>query len=111
MNKMKTVFRVVAAIFALIVLAGPKLSAGEIYRLEASVYVFKHSDFPAARLPAAKTAGESGAFVVRSPATLDFGSDTLSLKGGEFSWSGRNPPERFSLIAVPAMALPPTHQF
>lgn len=101
MNKMRTKISAAAAVVALVLLGGPKLAAGENYQLETSVYVFKNGDFPAAKFPAAKTVGEKGAVVGRSPATVEFGPDTLSLKGGDFSWSGGNPPRRFSLISVP----------
>ena len=108
MNKMKRIFPVVVAVGACLLPGAGRLAAAESYRLESSVYVFKHGDFQSIKLPATMAGGAHEAGVVRSPATVGFDQETLSLNGAGFSWSGgRNPPERFTLIEIPQIITAP----
>lgn len=108
MNKMRKNFLMVVTGVALLLPCTGKLAAGDSYRLDTSVYVFKNSDFQSVKLPAAKGAGDNGAVVVRSPATIEFDQETLSLNGADISWSGgRNPPERFTLVKIPEIITAP----
>jgi len=54
-----------------------------------------------------RAAGEGPRGVVfMAPATAQFDQETLSLDGSSFSWSGgRNPPDRFTLLATPTIPL------
>lgn len=103
-DNMKGQFPLAVTIVALLLPCTGNLAAGESYRLETSIYVFKNGDVQSVKLPAATKAGDNGAVVVRSPASIGFDKETLSLDGADVSWSGgRNPPERFSLIKIPSI--------
>jgi len=96
-----------AALIAL-VLAGRAWGAAEGYRLDAQVYIYRASDFHTVTLPGAKGADPRQVVVIHPPATARFDRDTLELAGDTFAWStGRNPPEKFSRISIPAMVLVP----
>ncbi len=98
----------VVTVVALVLTGAGKLAAGERYRLETSVYVFKDSDFESLKLPVAKETGDHGAVVVHAPATIAFDHESLSLHDAGFSWSGgRNPPERFTLVKTPDIMIGP----
>ena len=100
--------RLVTVVALLLPCAG-KLVAGESYRLESSVFVFKQGDFQSVKLPAEMEKGGKGAVVLRSPATIEFDQEKLSFSGADFSWSGgRNPPERFTLIKIPEVIIGPS---
>lgn len=108
MNKVITNLLVVVTGVALLLPCAENLAAGESYRLETSIYVFKNSDFQSVKVPVAKEASGNGAVVVRSPATIEFDQETLSLDGADILWSGgRNPPERFTLIKIPEIIAGP----
>ena len=73
------------------------------------VYVFRNSDFRDVRVEASvggsaegkASAGDGHAMVARSPSTIHFDDETLSLKGSEFKWStGDAPPATVSLVSV-----------
>jgi hypothetical protein len=93
---------------ALLLVAGARLSAGDQYKLETDTYVFRNSDFQTVTVAGDSGANEKRPRFIRSPATIRFDRETLSLEGSHFAWNGgRNPPDRFSLIATPAVQLRP----
>ncbi len=96
------------AVCTALLLAGARLSAGDHYKLETDTYVFRNSDFQTVTIAGASGADEKHPRFIRSPATIRFDQETLSLEGSHFAWNGgRNPPDRFSLIAAPAVQLTP----
>ncbi len=99
----------IAALVALLPAVVSNLAAGPALRLETELYVFRNSDFHAVEIPGAAAAViENRGRVFRSPATVRFDQETLSLAGPDFAWSGGlNPPRGLSLIATPAVVLTP----
>ena len=105
---MKTYYFLATALVTFLLPTGLKLEASESFRLETNVYVFKNGDFQTIKLPDTTGTGENHSVVFKSPATAQFGQETLSLDGSHFAWSGgHNPPDRFSLIAAPTVPLTP----
>lgn len=99
---------IVVTLFALLLGGGTPLLAGQSFKLETEVYVFRHVDFHAVQFSAEAAHQEVHGATLQSPATAQFDHETLSLDGPSFSWSGgHNPPDRFSLIAAPAVPLVP----
>lgn len=102
---MRTYF-LVAALVTFVSALGAKLHASENFTLETHLYVYRNSDFRALKLPAATATDRTQSVVFRSPATVEFDEEKLSLDGPRFAWSGgRNPPARFTLIASPTIAI------
>ena len=94
---------------ALAILSAPFLTApgaAEQFTLEPKIYVFKNSDLQEGHEKA--TAGETKAhnIVFKSPATIHFTQDSLTLDGTEFRWSnGQAVPANINPVSAPALKM------
>jgi len=97
-----------ATLVTIVLPLGAMRAASESFILETHVYVYRDSDFRVVKIPAATAADATHGVVFSSPAVAQFDEEKLSLDGPRFAWSGgRNPPDRFSLIATPTVPLAP----
>jgi len=105
---MKT-HRLLAGLIALLPSVAARPAAAESLRLETQLYIYRNSDFHSIAIPGAGAAtAENRARVVRSPATVRFDQETLTLTGPDYAWSsGPNPPPGLTLVATPPVALIP----
>jgi hypothetical protein len=95
-----------AALIPVLISTASGLHATGNYTLETAVFVFKDSEVRTVEIPTARTAGDAGSLVFRSPASARFGEGALSLAGSDYSWGdGKNPPDSISKIAVPEASL------
>ncbi len=78
------------------------LRALERLDLESVIYVFKQSSFHEIDITNAVVTHEGHTFILKSPASVRFDRQTLSLEDSRIAWSNDgSAPEQFSLVASP----------